>query len=69
MADDIEEGKEEEFEFDPNEGCTFGYKLPTRFCLPCKHWMYNSVIEEVPLPLSLFHPRWHFDGLVVLKDR
>jgi hypothetical protein len=24
MADDIEEGKEEEFEFDPNEGCKFG---------------------------------------------
>jgi hypothetical protein len=69
MADDIEEGKEEEFEFDPDEGCTFGCELPTRFCLPCKHWMYNSVVEEVPLPLSLFHPRWHFDGLAVLKDR
>jgi hypothetical protein len=69
MADDIEEGKEEEFEFDPDEGCTFGCELPIRFCLPCRHWMYNSVVEDVPLPLSLFHPRWHFDGPAVLKNR
>jgi hypothetical protein len=57
MADDIEEGKEEEFEFDPNEGCKFGCELPTRYCLPCRHWMYASVVKETPLPLSLFHPR------------
>jgi hypothetical protein len=56
MVDDIEEGKEEEFEFDPNKGCTFSYELPIRFYLPYKHWIYNSIIEEVPLPLSLFHP-------------
>jgi hypothetical protein len=31
--------------------------------------MYNSVVEDVPLPLSPFHPRWHFDGLAVLKNR
>src|ERR1700734_3498404 len=30
MADNIEEGKEEEFEFDPNVGCTFGCELPAR---------------------------------------
>jgi hypothetical protein len=57
MAGDIEEGKEEEFEFDPDKGYTFGYKLLIRFYLPCRHWMYNSVVEDVPLPLSLFHPQ------------
>jgi hypothetical protein len=39
MADDIEEGKEEEFEFDMDlaKGCPFGYKLPTRYSLPYRH--------------------------------
>jgi len=69
MADDIEEGKEEEFEFDPDIGCSFGCELPVRFGLPCRHWMYSSVVEDCPLPLSLFHPRWLFDGPAVLYDR
>jgi hypothetical protein len=69
MADDIEEGKEEEFEFNLCVGCTFGCKLPARFGLFCKHWMYSSIVEEYPLPLSLFHPRWLFDGPAVLHDR
>jgi hypothetical protein len=55
LADDIEKG-EEEFEFDSNKGCTFGCQLLVRFGLPCKHWMYASIVEETPLPLSLFHP-------------
>ena len=68
MADDIEEGKEEEFEFDLCVGCTFSCELPARFGLPCRHWMYSSIIEDCPLPLSLFHPRWLFDGPAVLYD-
>jgi hypothetical protein len=68
MADSIEEGKEDEFEFDPSIGCTFGCELPARYGLPCKHWMYTSVVEDSPLPLSLFHPRWLFDGPAVLYD-
>jgi hypothetical protein len=68
MADNIKEGKEEEFEFDPNVGCTFGCELPARYSLPCRHWMYTSIVEDCPLPLSLFHPRWHFDGLAVLYN-
>jgi hypothetical protein len=51
-ANDIEEGKEE-FEFDHNKGCTFSCKLPARYC---RHWMYASVVEETPLPHTLFHP-------------
>src|ERR1700730_1239471 len=31
--------------------------------------MYASVVEECPLPLSLFHPRWLFDGPAVLHKR
>jgi hypothetical protein len=69
LADDIEDGKEEEFELDPNVGCSFGCELPARFGLPCRHWMYSSIVEECPLPLSLFHPRWLFDGPAVLYDR
>jgi hypothetical protein len=57
MADEIDKGMEEEFEFDLDEGCTFGCKLLVRYSLPCRHWMYNCLVEEVPLPLSLFHPR------------
>lgn len=34
IANDIEEGKEEEFDFDVDQGCTFRCKLPTRFGLP-----------------------------------
>ena len=68
MANDIEEGKEEEFEFDICVGCTFSCELPARFGLPCRHWMYSYIVEECPLPLSLFHPRWLFDGPVVLYD-
>ena len=67
MADEIENG-EEEFEFDLDKGCTFGCELPARYGLPCKHWMYTSMVEQCQLPLLLFHPCWHFDGPAVLHD-
>ena len=69
LANDIEDRKEKEFEFDPTVGCSFGCELPVRFGLPCKHWMYSSIMKECPLPLSLFHPRWLFDGPAVIYDR
>ena len=69
MADEIEEGKDEEFEFNRDEGCSFGCELPVRYGLPCRHWMYASIVEKCQLPLSLFHPRWHLDGPSVLYDR
>jgi hypothetical protein len=68
MADDIKEGKEEEFNFDPDKGWKFGFKLPSRYCLPCRHWMYTSVVEETPLLLSLFYPHWYLNSLAVLYD-
>jgi len=59
MADDIEEGKEEEFEFDIDlaKGCTFGCELPARYSLPCRHWLYVCIVEDCAIPASLFHPR------------
>jgi hypothetical protein len=36
--------------------CKLGYELPLRYSLPCKHWLYKALVEEVPIPLSLFHP-------------
>lgn len=69
MADNIEEGTQEVFEFDPNEGCNFDCELPVRYGLPCRHWMYTGMVEQCQLPLSLFHPRWRFDGPAVLCSR
>ena len=69
MTDEIEEGKDEEFEFNRDEGCSFSCELPVRYGLPCRHWMYASIVEKCQLPLSLFHPRWHLDGPSVLYDR
>jgi hypothetical protein len=57
LANDIKDRKEEEFKLDPNIGCLFSCELLIRFSLPCRHWMYASVVKECPLPLSLFHPR------------
>jgi hypothetical protein len=70
MADAIKDRREkEEFEFDLDEGCTFGCKLPARYGLPCRHWMYAAVVDNRQLPLSLFYPRLHFDGPPVLRKR
>jgi hypothetical protein len=69
MADEIEARDIEEFDFDLDKGSTFRCKLPTRFGLPCRHWMYASVVEERPLLPSLFCLRWLFDGPAVLYER
>jgi hypothetical protein len=37
IVDDIDEGKEEEFEFDLEKGYSFGYELLARFGLPYRH--------------------------------
>ena len=37
MADNIKEGKEEEFEFDLDIGCTFSCELLARYSLPCRY--------------------------------
>jgi hypothetical protein len=70
MVNDIEdeEKEKEEFEFDLDKGCTFGCELPARYSLPCRHWMYISIVEKCPLPLLLFYPCWLFDRPAVLYN-
>jgi hypothetical protein len=68
----IEEGKEEAVDFEPENpgsGCLLACELPLRYGLPCKHWMYAAFLRGCQLPLSLFHPRWLFDGPPVLHER
>jgi hypothetical protein len=69
MADEIEEGEREDIDYNAFSCCISGCELPVRYGLPCRHWMYRSIQEEEPLPLSLFHPRWHFDGPSSCKTR
>jgi hypothetical protein len=78
----IEEGKEEavDFELEEEEAadcelgslgpmCPSACALPLRYGLPCKHWMYPAFRRGCQLPLSLFHPRWFFNGPLVLYER
>ncbi len=30
--------------------------------LPCKCWLYQCVVDSLPIPLSLVHPRWLYKG-------
>lgn len=41
-------------------GCASGCELTMRYGLPCKCWLYRSVVDEIPIPLSLIHLRWLF---------
>ena len=36
--------------------------LPSRYGLPCRCWLYHCIIDVIPIPISLIHPRWFFDG-------
>jgi hypothetical protein len=42
-------------------GCREGCELPSRYALPCRHWMMLAWRHKEPLPPSLFHPRWFLD--------
>ena len=65
----IKVGEEEAFDFDlENPRYPLACELPLRYSLPCKHWMYPAFLNSCQLPLSLFHPRWLFNGLVILYD-
>ena len=61
----MESGEEEEVELIvSNEGtyCPLLCELPLRWGLPCRHWMYPAFVDVIPIPSSLIHPRWFFDG-------
>jgi hypothetical protein len=49
----------------PSELCD--YELPLRYGLPCAHRLAPYLISDAPIPLTLFHPRWHLGGRPVLR--
>jgi hypothetical protein len=67
IADAIElEGKE--LEFDEEEGCLGGCDLLVRKGILCRHWLAYFYIQSQPVPLSIFYPRWLFDGPPFLSE-
>jgi hypothetical protein len=66
LADNVAEGLV--LNFEPKTECTKGCQGPLRYSLPCQHWLYSAVADNVPIPLSLFHPRWLLDGPAVLYE-
>jgi hypothetical protein len=56
------------FDFDVELGCQVFCELPLRFGIPCKCWMAHFFRCDKPIPLSLFHPRWLFDGPPFLSE-
>ena len=42
--------------------CVYDCELPLRYGLPCKCWLYKCIIDSVPIPVSLIHPRWFLNG-------
>jgi hypothetical protein len=40
-----------------------------RTAAPCYHWMCHFYLQQEPLPLSIFHPRWLLDGPPFLQKR
>lgn len=65
LGDQIESSKEKDVEFIVcSEGtyCPLLCKLPLHWGLSCRHWMYPAFVDAIPIPSSLIHPRWFFDG-------
>ena len=52
----------DEHELPQGEGCIKDYDLPLRYGLPCQYWLFLCVQLDIPIPLSLIHPRWFLDG-------
>ena len=48
--------------FPDGGSCVYDCELPLRYGLPFKCWLYKCIIDSVPIPVSLIHPRWFFDG-------
>lgn len=42
--------------------CQNACHRPKRYSLPCKYWLYRCVVSDIPIPLSLIHPRWLFEA-------
>jgi hypothetical protein len=42
-------------------------ELLMRFSLPCKHHLLHACATGIPIPKSLFHPRWWLNGPPISK--
>ena len=42
--------------------CSSKCELPMQFQLPCQCWLYRCVVDNIPIPISLIHPRWFYYG-------
>ncbi|KAI9766566.1 MAG: hypothetical protein M1839_004876 [Geoglossum umbratile] len=49
--------------------CLYDCLLPIKYGLSYYHWMFRSVLEGFPLPISLVHPCWWLTGSPVLEGR
>lgn len=67
LLDELEK-KRKDFEFDVELGCQDFCELPLRFGIPCRCWMAHFCYCGEPILLSLFHPRWLFDGPPALSE-
>ena len=67
LVDQVAEGWALDFEL--KKPCTKGCQAPLRYGIPCQHWLYIAVADNIPVPISLFHPRWLLDGPAFLKER
>ena len=65
LADHIKEGKEE-LDFELFANYTKGCNALVWYSIPCQHWLYPAARDGIPIPLSLFHPRWLLDGPAAL---
>lgn len=55
--------------FEPSTEYRLGCELPICFALLCKHQLYKAYQDDVPIPLSLFHPHWFLDSPAILHKR
>ena len=44
------------------EICVYDCEMPLRYGLPCKCWLNSCIVNFIPIPISLIHPRWFIDG-------
>ncbi|WP_375467270.1 hypothetical protein [uncultured Nostoc sp.] len=42
--------------------CSLECELLMQFQLPCQCWLYRCVVDNIPIPISLIHPRWFYYG-------
>jgi hypothetical protein len=67
LGDRVKDG--EDLQFNELTGCARGCDLPVRQGIPCYHWMCYFYLQQEPLPLLIFHPRWLLDGPPFLQKR